>query len=254
MSSLGGRHGEGGQACGWALLAVGIWHVQLLQQAAPEQWRLLLLRGLPASQRYAHATAPPAGPAAADWASQCLRMLTLQNGLTLHELAHHHEASGCLLAAAQPRLLWQRLSDWTAGMRRDACMHSCGAVPTHCGPTGSAAWAQPVGRCSRRPGWPAPPCTCSPLSPPPQIYPGSKRTHFKRIHERTRIPYDEMVVRLGCWHGCSLDGSQPGAASACVLLPLPNRLPSSAPVPLPGCVPTSPLLLCATHSFGTTCK
>lgn len=29
-----------------------------------------------------------------EWASQCLRMLALDNGLTLHDLAHHHEASG----------------------------------------------------------------------------------------------------------------------------------------------------------------
>ncbi|PRW21055.1 magnesium-dependent phosphatase-1 isoform A [Chlorella sorokiniana] len=50
------------------------------------------------------------------WASECLRMLALDNGLTLHELAHHHE-----------------------------------------------------------------------------IYPGSKRTHFRRIHERTGIPYEHMV-------------------------------------------------------------
>ncbi|KAL4451416.1 hypothetical protein ABPG77_009488 [Micractinium sp. CCAP 211/92] len=50
------------------------------------------------------------------WAAQCLSMLKLDSGVSLHDLAHHHE-----------------------------------------------------------------------------IYPGSKRTHFRRIHERTGIPYEEML-------------------------------------------------------------
>lgn len=52
---------------------------------------------------------------AAEWASQCLRMLTLQNGLTLHELAHHHEASGRRPTAAQPRFLLWHEGGWLGG-------------------------------------------------------------------------------------------------------------------------------------------
>lgn len=29
-----------------------------------------------------------------------------------------------------------------------------------------------------------------------EIYPGSKKTHFRRIHERTKVPYADMLVRI----------------------------------------------------------
>lgn len=36
-----------------------------------------------------------------------------------------------------------------------------------------------------------------------EIYPGSKRTHFRRIHERSGIAYRDMLVR---WLGSRIEG------------------------------------------------
>ena len=87
----------------------------------------------------AHLTAAPTRlPPPAEWANQCLQMLTLGSGASLHSLAHHHE-----------------------------------------------------------------------------IYPGSKLTHFRRIHERTGIAYTDMLVSLGWWEGgCERGGRATGWGGA----------------------------------------
>ena len=114
---------------------------------------------------------PPALPCVpalpAEWANQCLQMLTLGSGASLHSLAHHHE-----------------------------------------------------------------------------IYPGSKLTHFQRIHERTGIAYTDMLVSspvLMC--GCG------GCAVGCPLLCRGRRLSEAVRCPQV----LAPALFCSVAPVGRSC-
>lgn len=120
--------------------------------------------------------------APAEWAAQCLQMLKLDSGVSLHDLAHHHEASQRGRPQGRPLSMPLLPSSCLTLLPRLRCSVLLTALS--------------LLRLLQR---------VLPAALPrllAQIYPGSKRTHFRRIHERTGIPYEEMLVRPGT-PGCS---------------------------------------------------